>query len=259
MIFDVNLLEFRVVFESLNVEEASVLPALVKSNQHFADAFTVFTHCQSRSIEFKKKLSILYEFSSQYKLNANDKDLGSSRVVVVDTSEIDQLEREKKELEEELALAYDDVGRLKKELFQLGLEKDRTPSALLFFAALNDMTTTENLQQLSVQLKKLRDFVDCKVHFDFVDVRKRLQTCLSSIFYIDKFLSTFNSMHRDWTKRRLAVFEKRVLTSDEQAVFGSSQSTGALQPMVSNEIKVLGNSKDFTVKASIAGRRFKKN
>lgn len=238
MIYDMNLLEFRLVFEKLNAEGASVLQTMTKLHADFADAYAVFINCQSLSVDFKRKLAAAVEFDSKITLNSKVLMEHTVNASPVDTKEFEKLRESYNQLkddiqtmESQLLEANSIIRELEKELFEAVQSIDRTPSALLFFTALNDVTTTENLQRLVVQLKKLKGFVDCKVHMDFVDLRQRLQTCLISLPYIERFLSSFKQLHMEWTKRRLALFER-------SKAFGENDDVLDM---------VMGSSKSFTV------------
>jgi hypothetical protein len=247
MLFDIQLLEFRVIFEKINLMSVSTLPSLVNNNKTFADAFTQFTFCQSRSIVFKKKINKVYEFAVAYRIDSSELLVTRRRDIVSTSSNItidakaeaafNGLQNEVVRLENELLAANKEVHRLEVELFEVAQSKDRTPNALLFFVALNDVQTTENLQQLTSQLKKLKQFVECKSHLDFVDLRKRLQICLSSIPYIDRFLSAFQLMHQQWTKRRLALFEKKSSVGEEDAMM---MTMGNMNTLTSDLLRISG-------------------
>lgn len=233
MLFDVYLLEFRMVFESVDMKGIHSLPTLVNSNAVFKESYSVFTHCQARSVEFKKKLNLVFEFATKFRLNNSHfsflhpfKEDQPSSLAGKDSSDV--IEAQKKriyQLEEELKNVHSDADDLERRLFEVSLEKDKTPNALLFFVALNDLETTENLRQLLIQIKQLRLFAECKSHLDFVDLRRRLLVCVSSAPYIERFLASFNTMHSQWRKRRLTLFERRAIADEDEAFNMISSST----------------------------------
>lgn len=215
MVYDIHLLEFRVVFEKINVCGTGIIPSLIKKHAEFADAFTVFMHCQSKSVEFRRKLHAAHEFHSKITLNSKDLNEARLKATAVDLRTFEELRERYTQMQEnvqdlttKLTQSNEIICDLENELFEAIHGRDRTPSALLFFTALNDLESTKNLQQLMVHLKKLKGFVECKVHLDFVELRKQLQTCLLSLPYVERFLSNFKHLHQEWTKRRLALYEK---------------------------------------------------
>ena len=69
---------------------------------------------------------------------------------------------------------------MKLELFQTEQEKDRTPGALLFFAALYDPPAITALRNLITEFKVIRSLTDGSEHMDFQSLRQRLLVCISS-------------------------------------------------------------------------------
>jgi hypothetical protein len=242
-VFDIRLAEFRSVFESFNAQGLAVLPRLVKTNASFAECMAVFTVAQSMSIEFKKKLNAAFDFSDKMALSPLDFVVTTTQQAPTspssDTAAMHELRTENAELRDHIKLLSEDVSQLEQELFEVSQSKDRTPSALLFFAALDDMATMESLQQLSAQLKRLKAVADLKEHMDFVDVRRRLQVCVASVPYVDRFIATFGSLHQRWVKQRLAVFEKRLVSEEEIAL---RSAVGDLRSAVSQSLRVNGSS-----------------
>lgn len=109
-------------------------------------------------------------------------------------------------MEKKLDLAYNEIEELTTENFQLTQEKDKTPSALMFYSALYNPGLISAMQQLSHQLDSLRGIVDCSGHFDFVMLRKRLQVCLNITPVVDKFVERYSLLHKQWTKVRYHTF-----------------------------------------------------
>ena len=114
------------------------------------------------------------------------------------------------------------------EVFRVMQETDRTPGALLFFAALHDPVVVSVLQQLVLQLTLLKGFSDGSAHVDFPEVRKRLQVCLSCVPSVDRLVQRYSGLHKKWTQNRLGVFTNRGLSG------GSSDATN-LCPLCNND------------------------
>ena len=138
------------------------------------------------------------------------------------------LEETVRRLEQELQEARDEAEDMNVEVFRVMQESDRTPGALLFFAALHDPVVVSVLQQLVLQLTLLKGFSDGSAHVDFPEVRKRLQVCLSCVPSVDRLVQRYSGLHKKWTQNRLGVFTNRGLSG------GSSDATN-LCPLCNND------------------------
>jgi len=138
------------------------------------------------------------------------------------------LEIEVERLTRELGQAEEEIDDLNLEVFRVMQEADRTPAALLFFSALHDPVLLSVLQQLVLQLTQLKGFTDGSAHVDFLEVRKRLQVCLSCAPSIERLVQRYSVLHKKWTANRLGVFTNRGLTG------GSGDATN-LCPMCNND------------------------
>ena len=138
------------------------------------------------------------------------------------------LEVEVERLTRELGQAEEEIDDLNLEVFRVMQEADRTPAALLFFSALHDPVLLSVLQQLVLQLTQLKGFADGSAHVDFLEVRKRLQVCLSCAPSIERLVQRYSVLHKKWTANRLGVFTNRGLTG------GSGDATN-LCPMCNND------------------------
>lgn len=152
-----------------------------------------------------------------------------------------EMEAEIERLRSELADAQAEAEEMNLEVFRVMQEGDRTPGALLFFAALHDPTTVSVMQQIVLQLSHLRGFSDGSAHLDFTALRKRLQVCISCVPSIDRFVQRYSVLHKKWTANRLGLFTARGLTG------GSGDSTN-LCPMCSNDAKVFAPKLPVTLK-----------
>jgi hypothetical protein len=147
-----------------------------------------------------------------------------------------ELEAEVDRLRRELRDAQEEAEETNLEVFRVMQEGDRTPAALMFFAALHDPVIVSVLQQLVLQLSKLKGFADGSAHVDFPEVRKRLQVCLSCAPSIERLVQRYSVLHKKWTANRLGVFTSRGLTG------GSGDATN-LCPMCCNDSTVFAPPK----------------
>lgn len=115
------------------------------------------------------------------------------------------------ELLADLSQLKEDNEELTHEIFRVMQEGDKTPGALLFFAALHDPFTIQSMNQLLLQLGQLKGFSEGSNHIDFATLRKRIQVCMTCIPTLEKFSLTFQSMHQRWVKSRFASFTKKSL------------------------------------------------
>jgi hypothetical protein len=92
-------------------------------------------------------------------------------------------------LKKRLRDVEDDVEQLTLEKFKIIMEKDCTPSAMLFFSTLHDPNVVPTLQQLVMQFTALRAFADCSTHMDFVTLRKRLLVCSAATQTLENFIA----------------------------------------------------------------------
>ena len=139
---------------------------------------------------------------------------------------------------EELAQADNEIEDLEKELFEAQQGADRTPGALLFFAALQDEGAVPTMQQLVLQLGHLKSFVDGSEHLDFPTMRKRLQVCVECVPNLSKFISKYSGMVQKWSQDRYKAYTSRNLT-------GGDADAAMLCPLCSADFRSSGFSKSF--------------
>ena len=141
---------------------------------------------------------------------ASSDELESLRTEVLNNrAEMERLEKHLSALEAELRDADNEIEDLEKELFEAQQGADRTPGALLFFAALQDEGAVPTMQQLVLQLGQLKSFAECAEHVDFPTLRKRLQVCVECVPNIQKFMSKYSSMVQKWSQDRFKLFSNR--------------------------------------------------
>ena len=125
------------------------------------------------------------------------------------------LKKECQVMKYELMQADGEIEDLEKELFEAQQGADRTPGALLFFAALQDDGAVPTMQQLVLQLGHLKSFVDGSEHLDFPTMRKRLQVCVECVPNLSKFISKYSYLHQRWETNRKKAFAMRKLSGGD--------------------------------------------
>ena len=135
--------------------------------------------------------------------------------------EMEALRAQVAELQEDVETLQEELEDHEVELLDVMKEKDKAPDALSFFAIMHDPSAIQNLQQLTLQLKALRAFVDGKEHMDFITLRKRLQVCVTIAPGIEKLCDKYGQMYGKWSKFRLNWFAERKLTGGAADNFGS--------------------------------------
>ena len=102
-----------------------------------------------------------------------------------------------------------EIEDLKLELFQAEQTSDKTPGALLFFAALYDPAAITAMHNLLNELKQLKGVAECKEHMDFTFLRQKILICLSNSPSLERLLNKFSKMHSTWTQNRAKMFSIR--------------------------------------------------
>lgn len=124
-----------------------------------------------------------------------------------------QLREENEILRMNLETADDDIADLEEEMLEVVKEKDRAPSALLFFTLLHDPSFVQTLQQLVLQLSQLRPFAEGNTtHIDFVTMKKRIQVCIVCIPGVEKLLNYYSTIYGRWATHRNNWFVSRSVT-----------------------------------------------
>lgn len=114
--------------------------------------------------------------------------------------------------EREIKVCERVIEDLEQELLYALRSRDKTPGAILFFSLLHDPTYVPALQQISLQLTKLRSFiVHQTVDMDFMTLRKRMQVCLSHLPTIDKVIERYAILYKQWSSHRIQFFAERKL------------------------------------------------
>jgi hypothetical protein len=132
-------------------------------------------------------------------------------------------------LRNDLKAAEEEIEDLEMELVHVMKEKDKSPGALLFFSIMEDPAFVPNLQQLIIQFKHLRQFLDYSENMDYVTLRKRLQVCLVIMPSIDKLIEKYGRLYQQWSTFRLNWFAER-------KVRGSAADGMAYCPLCYNDI-----------------------
>lgn len=105
--------------------------------------------------------------------------------------------------------AEEEIEDLETEMIHIMKEKDKTPSAILFFSMMSDPSFIPNLQQLTLQFKNIRQFLDYSVNMDYLTLRKRLQVCLVLMPSVDKLIEKYTTLYKKWSYFRLNWFAER--------------------------------------------------
>lgn len=134
-------------------------------------------------------------------------------------------------LQERLLTAMEEMEDQEVEMVELMREKDRAPDALVFFATMHDPAYAQNLNQLVLQLKQLKPFVEGSGHVDFITLRKRMQVCIALTPSIERLCDRYAHMYKKWSNYRLNWFADRRMTGGTADSFNSCplcfQSIGA--------------------------------
>ena len=227
---EVQLGQYRIIFERVNSMKITMIPSMVRVSQVFEEAYETFVSSSGRAVEAQSRFTALKNRCKRYRIGHVNPDTNGAQMQGRDVN-MEQYLRMQDEIEilrEALAEAEEEAEDLNLEVFKSMQEGDRTPAALMFFSALHDPVFVSILQQITMQLKALKGFSDGSDHIDFGALRKRLQVCISSLPNVDRFVVRYNSMHKKWCTNRLGLF-----TSKAQ-VGGGSDSVN-LCPMCSND------------------------
>ena len=114
-----------------------------------------------------------------------------------------------RDLQADLKAAEEEIEDLEMEMIQMMKEKDPVPPAILFFSMMADPSFIPNLQQLILQFKSIKQFLDYSVNMDYLTLRKRLQVCLVLMPSIDKLIEKYSSLYGKWSHYRLNWFAER--------------------------------------------------
>lgn len=134
-----------------------------------------------------------------------------------------------KTLQDELKSAEEEIEDLEMEIITIMKEKDKTPSAILFFSLLHDPSFIPNLQQLILQFKSIKQFLDYSENMDYITLRKRLQVCLVIMPSVDKLIEKYSKLYKQWSYYRLNWFAER-------KVRGSASDGMSYCPLCYNDI-----------------------
>lgn len=215
---DVQLTEYRNIFERVEALGIVNLPALANSStpahQAHQSAFRTFSSCAGRTSEAASRFDSLKLRCQKYDIARGHDPIklagrGLAEAHGVNLEEFLNLKDEVGQLRSLLREAEDETEELNLEVFRVMQEKDRTPGALMFFSILQDPVTVSVLQQMNLQLGKLKPFSDGDEHLDFTALRKRLQVCISCVPTVERFVQRYLSLHKKWSVNRLGSFVNR--------------------------------------------------
>jgi hypothetical protein len=222
---DIQLTEYRCIYEKFNISNIYCLPILLQKCQEYQYSYQLFLSCQGKSLDIMRNIDIIKSRILKYKLSKvqsinnmiilQDKSIISNSINggggggSYKIEEIIRLENIISQLQDELAFVEADRDELNLEVFRVMQEGDKTPGAFLFFACLYDHSTIKVFQQLALQLNQIKGFAECNTYMDFATLRKRLLVCISTIPTVEKFVDKYAALHKKWTQRRLEAFTDR--------------------------------------------------
>eukprot|EP01041_Mallomonas_annulata_P001252 gene1252-2426_t len=200
------LAEYRAIFDHVNASDIAKLPKLLQSCVDYQRSHQAFQECQGRVFTLVTQLESFRTKFKKHTPSVPERLPPDTKVLL---TEVDRLRNECDTVQKLNKQHIADYKDLERELFESEQEHDRTPGALLFFAALKDDGAISSMQQLILQVNKLKSFVDGSEHVDFAVLRKRIQVCINCVPSIHKFLSRFASLHYKWTQDRVKIFLDR--------------------------------------------------
>lgn len=243
-----QLQEYRSIFESVSVSETTRLPAILKTCPDASIAYERYVDYQSKLLILNTKIVdlknrtdrdlhfISSNHQQQHQQQQQQHHHQQQRYISLDgfishqtsvrhmssrpntsnsfisrpnTSNGSLLTKGKTKLEVieiQLKDALDEIDYLERSLFEAQQGNDRTPGALLFFAAMNDENTIPTIQQLILQLSRLKVATDGANRLDYPTLVKRLQVAVDCLPILEKFITRYSSMHYKWTQDRIKVF-----------------------------------------------------
>jgi hypothetical protein len=217
---DVQLAEYRVVFERVDGLGITSLPGMLRQSEArtaYNAAAQALSSVSGRSVEAGSRFNNLKDRCARYDVASSFNPGSFSNFSGAGAGEVSfedylNMQSEVESLRDMLTEAEEENQELNLEVFRVMQEKDRTPAALLFFSILQDPVTTSVLQQMSLQLAKLKAFSEGDEHLEFAALRKRLQVCISCVPTVDRLVQRYNSLHKKWSVSRLANFMSKGLT-----------------------------------------------
>lgn len=225
LVLDVKLTEFRSMFEKINQQGQYDLHNMRKECHEFDVCYKFFLACQGKSLEVLQRLSACKERCDRYNfLQPNLPVLSNEakiQIAAINMSrygsdgsggveqKIGALENKVVELTNELQGMQEEMEEMEVELFETLQGNDKTPAALLFFSLMSDPAFVQNLQQICLQLRQLKGFVDGSQHMDFITLRKRLQVCVVCVPSVEKLLTQYGVYYKKWAVQRMNWFQTR--------------------------------------------------
>jgi hypothetical protein len=141
------------------------------------------------------------------------------------------------DLQDQLREAEEEIEDLETELLEIVKERDKTPSAILFFSLMHDPSFVSNLQQITLQFQFIRKFLNYESDMDFMTLRKRLQVCLVLMPNVEKLLDKYAQIYQRWSYYRLNWFAER-------NVRGGAADGMAACPLCYNDVTTPNNPTD---------------
>jgi hypothetical protein len=133
---------------------------------------------------------------------------------------VQRLERMCADLEDSLGDAQDEIEELRSQVIIMDQERDRTPAALWFFSALYNPKLPEVVNNHLQQLSAVKVVIDGKEHFDFMTLKRRLESCFLGLPTIQQFLKRYVNLQKKWSTNRAKLFlDRKLIGGDADSFF----------------------------------------
>lgn len=255
---DVQLIEYRSIFKSINAPSMTSLPQLLQQLKAVNGSYEMLLASQSKVVEMNNRVAEIKNHCVKYKLagsatwpayrpshastaanggkdqagrsiaqgGSDAADVGSQHA-----RELVRLETIIESLQDDLQAMTSERDDLNLEIFRVMQQGDQTPAALLFFSALADPVAVPTFQQIALQMSQLKSFVDGSAHVDYVTLKKRLSVCLTNLPPLERFIAKYMHLYKKWSSKRLALFMSKGLT-------GNAADHTAVCPMCETDSRV---------------------
>eukprot|EP01041_Mallomonas_annulata_P001248 gene1248-2420_t len=221
--------EYRSIFESVSASEQGMFQRLYDTCLPLRSSYEGLLDCQGRLLDLKK---VFAEFQKKcrsgfahFKYDPStasataDRSTFDTNTITDNDDRVHDSSHFRKELAAaqattrglrlQLAQAVIEADNAQFDLLQAVDERDCTPAALLFFAALHDHRFIPSLEQLHSHLGGLKPFVEGVDHMDFPVLRNKLSECLGFLPSVHQYLAKYTTMLHRWKKERNQLYIER--------------------------------------------------
>lgn len=184
----------------------------------FSIAYQAFLSCQGSTLQLKKKLvevhALVQKHLSKPLFHAEQSMPATADVIRLE-QRCEQVQGRCEELEEAMEDMRDEADELRAELTAMDSQLDRTPGALLFYAVLNSPQLPEVVAQHIQVLLAVKSTLEGGEHFDFIVLKRRLETCLQGVPPLQAFFKKYSVLHKKWSAARSRMFlDRRQIGAD---------------------------------------------